>query len=347
MLKALLSLSLLFIAGGVQACQIDAVLQHDHVLQPCIRGSRFFNNPAESLFKHTTDALKIFWATKTSSNPYFTSDPVAWSCPDKPLQTSQQLALQWIGHASFLIQVDGFNILTDPIFFDLNSLLYPRTTPCGIDPKELPHIDCVIISHNHRDHLDQQSIDCIKKYDPIVLVPKGVKKWFIKRGFKKVHECSWWEEITLTKEDKKLACTFVPAVHWSGHMLTDNHASLWGGWLIKAATTTTYFAGDSAYSEEIFKAVADYAGAIDYALLPIGPCEPREYMCHSHMSPQEAVAAFALLPAHTFVPMHWGTFGLGTDAFDTPIQQLVAAWDAAALQNRSLKVMKFGERITH
>jgi L-ascorbate metabolism protein UlaG (beta-lactamase superfamily) len=319
---------------------------HTHEIQPIIKNGRFFNEHTESATKHTVDAAKIFWATKTSFNKYYTDDVANWVKQDKPLSESVQLSVQWIGHASCLIQVNGFNILTDPVFYDLNSIIYPRKTPVGIKPEDLPQIDFVVISHNHRDHLDEQSMNILKAHQPILLVPKGTKSWFTSRGFKQVIEHTWWQECIFSRDQKDVKFTFVPAVHWSGRNLIDAHSSLWGGWIIKANNTTTYFAGDTGFNEKNFKAVAKYAQVIDYCLLPIGPCEPRSVMCHSHMSPEESVMAFTLLNAKVFVPMHWGTFGLGPDSFDTPIKLLDKAWENAKpfLQDKRLHKIKFGQR---
>lgn len=347
----------LFLLGtllfGPQLCAQNGIklvqsLRHAHAIQPLIKNERFFNSPTENRLKHTWDAIKIFWATKTSSADYFTHYPFDWIHHNTVLQQSISLQLQWIGHASFLIQVNDFNILTDPVFYDLNALLYPRKTPAGIAPENLPRIDFVIISHNHRDHLDAASMKMLKSHQPIMLVPKGTKDWFINRGFKYVMEHSWWQTTTFKRNDRIIKFTFVPATHWSGRNMLDAHSSLWGGWTIQANNKTVYFAGDTGFNEPIFNAIKEHVKTIDCALLPIGPCEPRSLMCHSHMGPEEAVAAYKILKPNMCVPMHWGTFGLGPDSFDAPIKRLDSAWKThvpAELQDRLYKI-KFGERIS-
>lgn len=319
-----------------------------HTIQPIKCNGCFFNHPDESRYKHMWDALQIFWATKTSFTPYFSSPPAQWMKHDPVISSSDELQLQWIGHASFLIQVNDVNILTDPVFYDLNAFLYPRKTKVGIDPKQLPHIDCVIISHNHRDHLDEPSMQLLKAHQPTMLVPEGTKDWFIKRGFLIVIEHTWWQTTTIKKNDNSIIFTFVPAVHWSGRHGFDAHTSLWGGWIIKATSNAVYFAGDTGFDEPMFKAIKEYAGKIDCALLPIGPCEPRSIMCHSHMGPEDAVNVTKILNPTLWIPMHWGTFGLGPDAFDTPIKRLELAWSEHLKQPESrntLYKIKFGERL--
>jgi L-ascorbate metabolism protein UlaG (beta-lactamase superfamily) len=319
----------------------------EHSFQPIIKNGYYFNDDTESRFTHVRDAAKIFFATKTSFKKYFTDDITSWIQHDPVLENSVAPQLQWIGHASFLIQINGFNILTDPIFYDLDYFLYPRKTPVGIQPKQLPRIDFVIISHNHRDHLDEASMKVLKSHQPIMLVPAGTQCWFLKRGFKTVIEHQWWQQSSFERDNQTIECTFVPAVHWSGRTPFDAHASLWGGWLIKAQNKTIYFAGDTGFNEFMFKAIADYAKTIDYALLPIGPCEPRSLMHHSHIDPEEAVAAFKILNPTIWIPMHWGTFRLGPDSFDDPIKKLDKAWqkEPADIQKKLYKI-KFGERIS-
>jgi L-ascorbate metabolism protein UlaG (beta-lactamase superfamily) len=319
-----------------------------HKIQPVIKNNLFFNNNTESKLKHVGDALNIFWATKTSTQKYFSSDPALWIKKDLVVQNSTNLQLQWIGHASFLIQVNTFNILTDPLFYHLHRVLYPRKTPVGIDPIDVPKIDFIIISHNHRDHLDEQSMKMLKHHQPIMLVPQGTKNWFSSRGFENVIENNWWQKSTFRRNGQVIEFTFVPAVHWSGRSLLDAHTSLWGGWVIKANNQNLYFAGDTGFNEDIFKAIKEYAKPLDCALLPIGPCEPRKLMCHSHMGPEDAVQAYKILKPKLLIPMHWGTFGLGPDSFDAPIKRLSEAWQSnitAEKQDKLYKI-KFGERIS-
>jgi len=321
---------------------------HVHMIQPIMKGGCFFNDAQEDRYKHMKDAVQIVAATAAArlfGKSYDTGNISQWVQRDKPIERSESLQVQWIGHASFLIQVNNMNILTDPVFYNLHGLLYPRKTLVGIDPDNLPHIDFVLISHNHRDHVDDKSLAVLKAHQPIMLVPRGTKKYFENLGFHDVREHMWWESCSFAKDDYEVDFTFVPGVHWSGRTMLDVHTSLWGGWIIKTSESTLYFAGDSGFKEEIFKAIAEYAGTIDCALLPIGPCQPRELMCHSHMSPEEAVRVFKVLDANLFIPMHWGTFGLGPDVFDTPVKELDVAWQQHTCATDALYKIKFGERV--
>jgi L-ascorbate metabolism protein UlaG (beta-lactamase superfamily) len=345
--------SLLLVLSGVTAAVRAHPLTmvkscvHEHAMQPLVKNNRYFNHHDESRFSHVLDALRIFWATKTSFKKYYNADPLPWVKQDSVWPNSVPMQIQWIGHASFLIQVKGFNVLTDPIFYDLHKILYPRKTPVGINPEKLPKIDFVVISHNHRDHLDEASMQLLKQQQPIMLVPQGNKQWFVDRGFEQVMEHVWWQETHFERDGATIEFTFVPAVHWSNRHAFDAHNTLWGGWVIKGYNKTIYFAGDTGYSEPMFKAIADYAKTIHCALLPIGPCEPRAMMCHSHMGPEDAVEVYKLLQPQLVVPMHWGTFGLGPDSFGDPMQRLTAAWTnkIPAEEQDKLYKIKFGERI--
>lgn len=320
---------------------------HKHTFQPLKKDDRYFNHRKEGQFSHIVDALKSFWITKTSFNRYYNDDNSKWIQHDAVLENSLPMQIQWIGHASFLIQVNGFNVLTDPVFYDLVTFLYPRKTPAGIDAEKLPRVDFVVLSHNHRDHLDEPSMQLLKKHQPTMLVPKGNKGWFIERGFKHVKEYAWWQETHFERDGALIEFTFVPAVHWSGRFVFDAHTALWGGWLIKGNNKTVYFAGDTGYSARMFKAIAHHAKTIDCALLPIGPCEPRSIMCHSHMGPEDITKVYQLLQPHMIVPMHWGTFALGPDSFADPMKRLTAAWRNKIPTNEQNKLykIKFGERI--
>ncbi len=320
----------------------------DSKLKAVEKDGYYFNRSDESRWHHMRHALQIFWITKTSPDKYYPDNISDWIKHDQVRSNSKELNMQWIGHATFLIQSSYFNILTDPIFGDLVPFLYPRKTPVGITPAQLPKIDFVVISHDHHDHLDENSIKILKAHQPFMLVPIGLKKWFTKRGFKHVIENNWWEKHKFKRDGHTIEFAFVPAEHWSGRGLLDPHASLWGGWLITTNHKTIYFAGDTAFNELNCQAIAEYAEQqIDCALLPIGPCETRHLMQDSHISAEEALQVFKLLNAKTFIPMHWGTFRLGPDRFDAPIKRLEAAWNInlITLADKQLCKFKFGERI--
>jgi L-ascorbate metabolism protein UlaG (beta-lactamase superfamily) len=266
-------------------------------------------------------------------------------------ERSYEPEITWIGHSTFLIQVAGKNILTDPIFGTL-SAIFRRLVAPSVKVSELPPIDYILISHNHFDHMDSKSLIAIKERFPNVkiLVPMGDKDWFDRHMFAQVSEHMWWDEI-IDKNNSSLKFTFLPANHWSQRTLFDKNKSLWGSWMIQADDFTLYFAGDTSWGTH-FKVIGKEFKNIDVALLPIAPGEPRSWMKDTHINAQEAVQACVDLNAHTLIPMHWGTYHLGFDEYFAPIELLKGSWktmqskvaDKFAL--KKLRILKFGELTT-
>lgn len=255
---------------------------------------------------------------------------------DEPLVT-------WLGHSTFLIQVAGKNILTDPIFGSL-SFIFRRLVPSVVTIQDLPPIDYVLISHNHFDHMDSSSLNALRARFPHmrVLVPMGDKEWFDRHLFQNVSEHMWWDKIVdETKSDLKF--TFLPANHWSQRTLFDKNRSLWGSWMVQISGFTLYFAGDTSWGSH-FEQIGREFKNIDVALMPVGPGEPREWMKASHINAREAVQAFIKLKARKFIPMHWGTFHLGFDEFYAPITMLKQSWHElrTELKGQQLHIMQFG-----
>jgi len=322
------------------------------MVRPYEKNGRYYNHKEENAFKqHVYDALQIFYHTKTESTKYLNDNLEEWKAFENPLPLSIEPTVQWIGHSSFLIQTAGYNIITDPVFYDLS--LYSRTVAPGISPENLPYIDMIIISHNHRDHLDEKSLKALKKFNPIVLVPEGLKTWFKKAGFTNVIESSWWDQHTF-KNNKQInlqdiSLTFVPAKHWCQRRAFDTNQCLWGGWIIQDDTHTIYFAGDTGYEPKFLDQIAQTFNKIDIALLPIGPCEPRKYTEKTHMNSEDASRAFVALGAKHFIPMHWGTFRMSKDGFIDPIKRLKTWWHmhtGIEVEQEQLHILKFGERIS-
>jgi L-ascorbate metabolism protein UlaG (beta-lactamase superfamily) len=245
--------------------------------------------------------------------------------------------ITWIGHSTFLIQLDGKNILTDPVW--ANRLgMDKRLSPPGIALNDLPLIDYVLISHSHYDHLHYSSLKKLEG-NPLFLVPIGLGSWFKRKGFNNTVELSWWEQQTALG----LTFTFVPAQHWTKRTLTDTNSSHWGGWIIKSADTTIYFVGDSGYFKG-FKEIGKKF-AIDYCLMPIGAYEPEWFMAVQHVSPEEAVRAFIDTGATCMIPMHYDAFRLADDTPDEALHRLHKEWVARGLDKNSLTTLIHGETL--
>ncbi len=245
--------------------------------------------------------------------------------------------ITWIGHSTFLIQLNGQNILTDPVW--ANRLgTDKRLTPPGLPIKELPPIDIVLISHSHYDHLSYGSIKRLKG-DPTFFVPVGLGNWFKRKGFNKTVEFNWWDEHQMSG----LTIAFVPAQHWSKRTLRDTNHSHWGGWIIQNSNQTVYFVGDSGYFEG-FRAIGEKY-AIDYCLMPIGAYEPEWFMAAQHVSPEDAVKAFVDTQSKVMIPMHYGAYRLADDTPKEALVRLRAEWEKRKLDGKKLNVMKLGETI--
>jgi L-ascorbate metabolism protein UlaG (beta-lactamase superfamily) len=311
-------------------------------LSPIRKKDRYFNTETdhiESLLFQTLPSFILSLYGRKKRQPENKTD---WVTQDIPLVSSQDPVITWIGHASFLIQVDGLNILTDPIFGNA-SAFFPRLLPPGIALNQLPPIDIVLISHNHRDHCDLRSLHALQKTHPNmhILVAEGDKKWLIKKGFAKVDEFAWWQKHM----HNTVEFTFLPAHHWSAQGVFDRNCSLWGSWMIANGKQTIYFAGDTSYSDH-FNHIAKEFPSIDLALMPIAPEFPHPSMRKSHIDSHQAIQAFIDLNAKSFVPMHWGTFAFGTDTFIGPIERLQIAWRTQELHtHKNLIVPKVGQRL--
>ncbi len=317
--------------------------------QPFKKRNRFYNHDNERLESLVFKTVFTVAQSLINRKKRLPSELSGWLVQSEARSCSVFPLITWIGHATFLIQIENINILTDPIFGDA-SLLYSRVLPPGILLEQLPPIHLIILSHNHRDHMYEASLMQIKMKWPTVqiLVPNGDQHWFNRRGFVNVHEFEWWQhhEYKSNENSKSIRFTFLPAHHWSQRGLFDKNKSLWGSWMIETSDQGIYFAGDTAYADH-FALIRESFNTIHTALLPIGPGDPDPQMRKAHMDAVQAGQAFLDLNAHQFVPMHWGTFLFGTDHLLTPLTRLQEWWDANSrlLENKQLYSLKIGQQM--
>lgn len=269
-------------------------------------------------------------------------------CPDAQALVNPPKApqLTWLGHASFLFQYRGTNVLTDPVLSDRASPLRfagpKRYTPPALQVAEMPTIHRVLISHNHYDHLDEASVRQLHRRfgdDLCFCIPTGLRQWFEKRGISNLVELGWWQSRAIS-ESEEVFC--LPAQHFSGRSATDGNRSLWCSWLMDVGGFRLYFGGDTGYGK-LFRDIGELFAPIDLALLPIGAYEPRWFMGPVHVSPEEAVHIHRDIGARQSVAMHWGTFVLTDEPMDEPPRRLRQALADQSVAPQAFRTLQHGE----
>lgn len=270
------------------------------------------------------------------------------------------LRLTWIGHASFLVQLPGLNLLTDPILSRRASpvswLGPARFSPPGLTLEALPPIDVVLLSHDHYDHLDRPTVDRLHaRFGERVIwvTPLGYRGWLRGRGIRRVVEADWWQEVRLegvagSSRSHRIVC--LPIRHWTRRGWA-THRRLWASWAVLpvgaehvdvGGSAGLYFAGDSGWFDG-FAEIGRRLGPFRASLIPIGAYEPRWFMATSHMTPEEAVRAYGALGGRgAFVGMHWGTFRLTDEDPLEPPRRTREAWREAGFPERDLKLPGIG-----
>ncbi|HKP68978.1 MAG TPA: MBL fold metallo-hydrolase, partial [Pyrinomonadaceae bacterium] len=239
----------------------------------------------------------------------------------------------WLGHASFYIRVNGVGILTDPIFGT------PPVVKRYVEvPSPLEHItkvDYVLLSHDHRDHMDETTLRDVANKFPNARFLAGLRsedvltKWSTPTNL--VGTAGWFQEFALA--DDRLQVYFLPVRHWSRRGLFDTNRRLWGGYIIKTDTATIYFGGDSGYGSH-YRETAELFPKIDYFLIGIGAYEPRWFMEANHNNPSDVVKAFVDSGARYLVPMHYGTFDLSDEPPSQPLRLLREQAEKAGVSDR-------------
>jgi N-acyl-phosphatidylethanolamine-hydrolysing phospholipase D len=239
----------------------------------------------------------------------------------------------WIGHATLLVQLDGVNILTDPIWNDHAGPLGfgpRRLVPPGIRFEELPPIHAVIISHDHYDHLDLPTVQRLARFhQPTFFVPLGLREWFADRGVPNVVELDWWQSHV----HRGLTFVATPAQHGSGRGLADQNLRLWSSWVILGRDRRFFFAGDTGYTSGLAE-IGRQLGPFDIAAIPIGGYSAFSARHPNHVSPEEAAQLFEDVQGRLMVPMHWGTFALNREPFREPPERLLAEALRRGLEER-------------
>uniref|UniRef100_A0A9L0T1T4 N-acyl-phosphatidylethanolamine-hydrolyzing phospholipase D n=1 Tax=Equus caballus TaxID=9796 RepID=A0A9L0T1T4_HORSE len=274
--------------------------------------------------------------------PYFVDDPEQAGVREAGLRVT------WLGHATVMVEMDELVLLTDPVFSSRASpsqYVGPkrfRRPPCTVN--ELPRVDAVLISHNHYDHLDHNSVIALNERFGNELrwfVPLGLLDWMQKCGCENVIELDWWEENCVPGRDK---VTFVltPSQHWCKRTLMDDNKVLWGSWSVLGPWNRFFFAGDTGYCSG-FEEIGRRFGPFDLAAIPIGAYEPRWFMKYQHVDPEEAVRIHIDVQAKKSVAIHWGTFALANEHYLEPPLKLSEALERYGLKTEDFFVLKHGE----
>ena len=259
------------------------------------------------------------------------------------LSRSKELILTLIGHSSVLIQIDNINILTDPHYSERASPVSwagpKRVIKPAIKFEDLPPIDLVLVSHNHYDHLDLETLKKLNKnHAPKFLVGLGNKALLAGEDVKNIIEMDWGDSFKF----KSINVHFTPVQHWSARGIFDKRATLWGGFIVEASKKI-FFAGDTGYGK-VFKQLFDKYGSMDVGLIPIGAYEPRWFMKNAHINPEEAVKIFFDLKLKYGFGIHSRTFmDLTDEAIDQPLKDLSIAVQKYKLDEAKFIAPEFGK----
>lgn len=310
-------------------------------VSPHFDGKKFVNpqgpeaSDVRKLIKWMTTRQRGEWKVDTISKPG--PRPLAFE--------NDNIRITFVNHSTFLIQVDGLNILTDPIWSHRSSpfsWIGPgRMRVPGIRFEDLPRIHAVIISHNHYDHLDMPTLRTLSAaFHPRIITPLGVAQYLEEESLAGAVDLDWWEEAPLSDS---VSVQAVPAQHFSGRGTLDRDATLWNGYVLKTSRGNIYFAGDTGYNDVIFRQIGDRSGPMAVSLLPIGAYKPQWFMSPMHVSPEEAVLVHRDVRSRKSIGMHYGTFPLADDGQQDPRDDLLIAIKKYGLNPDEFIILPEGE----
>lgn len=237
-----------------------------------------------------------------------------------------KVRITWIGHASFFLQFAGHSVIVDPNWANWHGPVKRQRKP-GLNLHGVPEVDLVLVTHAHFDHLHKPSLKILQAREGIV-VPLGSASLVKRLGFPATHEMKIWEALRFDQ----LEIIHTPSHHWGARFIHDTHRD-YGGYIVRAGGKSVFHCGDSAYFEG-FKEIGERYD-IDIALMPIGAYESPSGR-DVHMNPEEAVRAFADLGATTLIPMHYGTFPLGNEPHEEPVERLLREADRLGISDQVL-----------
>jgi L-ascorbate metabolism protein UlaG (beta-lactamase superfamily) len=313
-------------------------------------GRKFHNiNPRQHGFP---DLLRWMLSRQRGKWPGWRDSQPGPKPPDRvpqPNETPDALRVTFVNHTTFLIQMFGLNILTDPVWSLRASPVQwagpKRVRAPGIRFEELPPIDVVLLSHDHYDHMDVATLQRLhREHDPLYFTGLGNGTRLRKLGISRVSDMDWWDEVSLAN-GMKLVC--VPAQHFSGRTPFDRDTTLWCGFVLVpppefANNGALFFAADTGFGPH-FKMISEKFPNLRLSILPIGAFRPEWFMGEVHCSPREAVKAHKILKSRLSVASHFGTFPLADDGEDEPPQRLSEALQEERLAPQDFRILDFGE----
>ncbi len=304
-------------------------------------GKQFINQSGKQA-KGFGDLIK--WMRQREKKPWTKNMDIEYAPAPEANPNPDTVKITFVNHSTFLIQYKGVNIITDPIWSKRTSPFQwagpERMRPPGIRFEDLPKIDLVIISHNHYDHLDANTMkDLLKVHNPKVIAPLGVSAYIKSLGFENTEDLDWWT----VSDFKNLKITCVPAQHFSGRGMFDRDATLWAGYVIQSDEKTIYFAGDTGYDEKLFREIGEKFDSMDVSMIPIGAYKPKWFMSPIHVSPEEGLLIHKDVRSKKSIGMHFGTFPLADDSQKDPINDLKLGLNESGIDENSFIIPEEGK----
>ncbi len=334
-------IAIVFGAAFVAACTAAVLPYYRGPRTDHFNGKHFFN---EEPFEEQQPSELARWQLDRHRGSWPDSAAIAEPSPPERVGGGV-LRVTMVNHATVLLQMDSLNILTDPVWSAKVGLEgqfgVRRHRPPGIPFDSLPHIDIVLISHDHYDHMDLPSLRRLqRRYHPRIITGLGNPGYLATQGIQGAEQLDWWQSASLAPG---VRLTAVPARHWSGRSLSDRYERLWEGFVIEGARDTVYFAGDTGWGR-MYRELRARWSRFTLALLPVAPFRPRWYMARKHLSPDDAVRAAIETRSAMVIPIHWGTFELGDDGESEAVDTLRAVVSSLPERCRpGLSVLRNGE----
>jgi len=314
-------------------------------------GERFFNPDGEFGTGGTRKAGPgrfLRFAMGSDRTPWPASVPVT---PAHPAQRVHGTTLKatWVGHATVLLQTNGLNILTDPIWSQRASPFSftgpKRVRAPGVAFDDLPPIDLVLISHNHYDHMDIATLKRLWERDhPLIITSLG-NDTLLRRAGIRAQARDWGESIAIAGGDQPGDVVVERVHHWDSRWMADRNRALWSGFTLRLPGGPIFFAGDTGLGDDSWPKQAARHGPFRFAIIPIGAFRPRELMSGNHIGPVEAVHVFRELNAGNALAVHWGTFQLSSEGVDEPRQVLRAELRRNGIASDRFRATEAGETI--